>query len=83
MCIVNCLFLYKAQERGQCIGRHGCQIGYSVRFDEVRPICRWDEGRVVFCTSGILLQRLQKDPRLKTVTHLILDEVHERDLVCD
>jgi ATP-dependent RNA helicase DHX36 len=37
----------------------------------------------VFCTSGILLRRFQDDPMLEGVTHIILDEVHERDLVSD
>ena len=36
---------------------------------------------LVYCTSGILLRRVQDDPLLKATTHVILDEVHERDLV--
>lgn len=34
--------------------------------------------RLTFCTTGILLRRLYSDPLLENVTHLILDEVHER-----
>lgn len=32
---------------------------------------------------GILLKRLQSDPSLKSVTHVILDEAHERDVNTD
>lgn len=34
--------------------------------------------RLTFCTTGILLRRLQTDPLLKCVSHVIVDEVHER-----
>lgn len=34
--------------------------------------------RLTFCTTGILLRRLEYDPQLSTVTHVIVDEVHER-----
>jgi ATP-dependent RNA helicase DHX36 len=32
---------------------------------------------------GILLRRLQNDPWLKQVSHVLVDEVHERDLMTD
>ena len=34
--------------------------------------------RLVFCTTGILLRRLEGDSELKGVSHIIVDEVHER-----
>ena len=34
--------------------------------------------RLTFCTTGILLRRLEYDPQLKSVSHIIVDEVHER-----
>lgn len=34
--------------------------------------------RLLFCTTGILLRRLEYDPQLKSVTHILVDEVHER-----
>lgn len=34
--------------------------------------------RLTFCTTGILLRRLESDPKLNSVTHVIVDEVHER-----
>mgnify|MGYP002776960904 CR=1 FL=1 len=36
--------------------------------------------RLLFCTTGILLRRLVMDPDLKGVTHVIVDEIHERGM---
>ncbi|KAJ3416129.1 ATP-dependent DNA/RNA helicase dhx36 [Chytridiales sp. JEL 0842] len=72
-----------ADERGEKLGKGRCAVGYQVRFEEVRPRGDARDGHVVFCTSGILLRRLQDDPDLRGVTHIILDEVHERDMNTD
>lgn len=32
---------------------------------------------------GVLLRRLQSDPELEGVSHVLVDEVHERDLQTD
>ncbi|KAJ3231157.1 ATP-dependent DNA/RNA helicase dhx36 [Chytriomyces hyalinus] len=71
-----------AKERGELIGRDSA-IGYMVRFQTVHPRSDPEDGHVVFCTSGILLRMLQDNPNLEHVTHIILDEVHERDLNTD
>lgn len=34
--------------------------------------------RLLYCTTGVLLRRLEGDADLKGVTHVIVDEVHER-----
>ena len=34
--------------------------------------------RLLICTTGIILRRLEGDPTLNDVTHIIVDEVHER-----
>ena len=40
--------------------------------------------KITFMTTGIFLMRLVNNPdSLKTYTHLIMDEVHERDLDID
>jgi len=39
--------------------------------------------RLLLCTTGILLRRLQCDPDLASVSHVFVDEVHERDLNTD
>ncbi|KIX02652.1 uncharacterized protein Z518_08594 [Rhinocladiella mackenziei CBS 650.93] len=42
-------------------------------------------GSIVYCTTGILLNRLISDPQgtLKYHSHIIVDEVHERDIQID
>jgi small subunit ribosomal protein S24e len=75
-----------AKERGETLGK---TVGYQVRFEVKLPE---DHGSVTFCTTGILLKRLQSalaDTRhftsmsLDDVTHIIVDEVHERDVDTD
>lgn len=40
--------------------------------------------RIMFMTTGIFLMRLVNNPEgFKNYTHLIMDEVHERDLDID
>lgn len=54
--------------------RVGAVVGYQVRLEnKISPATR-----LTFCTTGILLRRLQSDPTLATVSHVIIDEVHER-----
>jgi HrpA-like RNA helicase len=60
-----------ASERAQRVGE---QCGYQVRLDRMAS----DRTQLLFCTTGILLRRLQNDPTLKGVSHIIMDEVHER-----
>ncbi|XP_062607434.1 LOW QUALITY PROTEIN: ATP-dependent DNA/RNA helicase DHX36-like [Saccostrea cucullata] len=55
-------------------------VGYSIRLENRLPRKR---GSILFCTTGIILRRLESDPTLKSVSHIIIDEVHERDLLCD
>ncbi|ORC93537.1 putative ATP-dependent RNA helicase [Trypanosoma theileri] len=63
-----------AAERRERIGE---TVGYAVRLD-ARP------GRhITLCTTGVLLQLLVGSPALETVSHLVIDEVHERDVNCD
>ena len=39
--------------------------------------------RLLFCTTGILLRRLLADSELTSLSHIVLDEVHERTLESD
>lgn len=68
-----------AAERGE---RLRSSVGYHVRFDPRPPEAG---GSITYCTTGILLQRLQKFPDqvLDDLTHVIIDEVHERDILID
>lgn len=57
-------------------------VGYHVRFDSKLPSAG---GSITYCTTGILLQQLRNssDEALEGVTHLVIDEVHERDILID
>lgn len=74
-----------AKERGEQVGRKG-SIGYQVRFEAALPD---ENGSVTFCTIGVFLRRMQSalqrghDRILDNVTHIIVDEVHERDIDTD
>eukprot|EP00063_Salmo_salar_P044172 XP_014019007.1 PREDICTED: ATP-dependent RNA helicase DHX36 [Salmo salar] len=41
------------------------------------------QGSVLYCTTGIILQWLRSSPLLSTISHLVLDEIHERNLHSD
>ncbi|CAE6412163.1 unnamed protein product, partial [Rhizoctonia solani] len=77
-----------AKERGEPLGQ---SIGYQVRFDAKLP---QEHGNVTFCTTGIFLKRMQSalleqaqgkrtSHSLDDVTHILVDEVHERDVDTD
>lgn len=66
-----------AAERAE---RCGDSAGYHIRLECRAPR---DRGSILFCTTGILLQQLQSDPYILGASHVILDEVHERDLQTD
>ncbi|XP_019627907.1 PREDICTED: ATP-dependent RNA helicase DHX36-like [Branchiostoma belcheri] len=68
-----------ASERGERCGEGG-STGYSIRLENKLPR---PKGSILYCTTGIILKRLLSDPYLGGVSHLILDEVHERDLLSD
>lgn len=57
-------------------------VGYQVRFDAKLPAT---SGSITFCTTGILLQQLQRsaDEVMNNVSYIIVDEVHERDIMID
>lgn len=38
---------------------------------------------MLFLTVGILLKKLQSNPTLKGISHVVVDEVHERDINTD
>ena len=60
-----------AEER---IDRLGNIVGYHIRLENVMSAST----RLLFCSTGILLRRLEGDATLDGVTHVIIDEVHER-----
>ncbi|XP_058088650.1 DExH-box ATP-dependent RNA helicase DExH5, mitochondrial-like isoform X2 [Magnolia sinica] len=62
-----------AAERGEKLGE---SVGYKVRLEGVKG----RDTRLLFCTTGVLLRRLLVDRNLKGVTHVIVDEIHERGM---
>lgn len=60
-----------AQERAESLGK---SVGYQIRLESVRT----SSTRLLYCTTGVLLRRLEGEADLKGVTHVIVDEVHER-----
>uniref|UniRef100_W5L5V6 ATP-dependent RNA helicase DHX30 n=1 Tax=Astyanax mexicanus TaxID=7994 RepID=W5L5V6_ASTMX len=56
-------------------------VGYQVRL-ESRPPER-SGGALLFLTVGVLLRKLQSNPTLKGISHVVVDEVHERDVNTD
>ncbi|ORX97844.1 hypothetical protein K493DRAFT_300241 [Basidiobolus meristosporus CBS 931.73] len=65
-----------SQERTEKLGD---TVGYSVRGDQVSS----NRTRLMFCTTGVLLRRLHSAPELEDVSHVIIDEVHERSVDSD
>uniref|UniRef100_U3INS5 ATP-dependent RNA helicase DHX29 n=1 Tax=Anas platyrhynchos platyrhynchos TaxID=8840 RepID=U3INS5_ANAPP len=53
--------------------------GYQIRMES-----RTGEAtRLLYCTTGVLLRKLQEDGLLSSVSHVIVDEVHERSVQSD
>lgn len=38
-----------------------------------------DDTRILYCTTGVLLQKLIAKKDMREFTHVVLDEIHERD----
>jgi ABC-type multidrug transport system fused ATPase/permease subunit len=53
-------------------------VGYQVRLDsKYHP----EKTRLLYCTTGVLLRKLQNPQYLSSVSHIILDEIHERGVI--
>ncbi len=65
-----------AQELG---GTLGGVVGFQTRFERAVSA----ETRVRFVTDGVFLRQAQRDPMLKGIGAVLLDEFHERSLFAD
>jgi ATP-dependent helicase HrpB len=65
-----------AQEQGWTLGE---TIGFKTRFESQGTA----QTRLWYCTEGILLRRLHRDPYLEGIGGVILDEFHERSVALD
>ena len=65
-----------AYERMETVGN---TVGYQVRLNS----CCGPNTRILYCTTGVLLRRMQHPDFLSSVSHIMVDEVHERQLDTD
>lgn len=65
-----------ADERGETVGE---TVGYHIRMETKYSSAT----RLLFVTTGILLRYLQGNNDLDGVSHIIIDEVHERSIQSD
>lgn len=65
-----------AQERIEKIGQ---TCGYHIRLEQKRSA----KTRLLLMTTGVLLRLLQVEEDLTGISHLFIDEVHERDIQSD
>ena len=66
-----------AEERCE---RPGGAIGYAMRGEKKFSAT---DTRLLFCTTGVLLRRLGSDTAAEGLTHIFVDEVHERNVDTD
>ena len=57
----------------------GDLVGYSIRGESKQS----QKTKLLFCTTGVLLRMIQNDPLLVKISHVIIDEVHERGVDSD
>ncbi|KAK3549943.1 hypothetical protein QTP86_016870 [Hemibagrus guttatus] len=60
-------------------GSKNSLCGYQIRMENRSSAST----RLLYCTTGVLLRKLQQDPLLSSITHIIVDEVHERSVQSD
>ncbi|GAA5902381.1 hypothetical protein JCM6882_000515 [Rhodosporidiobolus microsporus] len=60
-------------------GTRNSLVGYSIRLDSAVSAST----RIVYATTGIVLRMLEGKESLADVTHIIIDEVHERSIDSD
>ncbi|OGF31788.1 hypothetical protein A2533_01845 [Candidatus Falkowbacteria bacterium RIFOXYD2_FULL_35_9] len=58
----------------------GCEVGYENRFDKHRDLVH---EKIVFMTTGILLQEMMSQNNLVQYSLIIVDEAHERSVDVD
>lgn len=63
----------------------GGLVGYQVGLDKKlnKMDSENEKTQILFCTTGVILQKLIKEQNMAKYTHIILDEIHERDIDTD
>ncbi|KAI1749571.1 helicase associated domain-containing protein [Xylaria castorea] len=71
-----------SEELGEGRGELGTArslVGYSIRLESNTA----KETRLIYATTGIVMRMLEGSNELREITHLVLDEVHERTIDSD
>lgn len=73
---ISAISIAERVAREQCLGDNlGGLVGYQVRLEAAMgPLTQ-----LLFVTPGILLRKLQSSESLEEYSHIVIDEVHERD----
>lgn len=66
-------------ERKSDLGTSRSLVGYAIRLESNTA----RETRLTFATTGIVMRMLEGSNDLKDITHIVLDEVHERTIDSD
>jgi ATP-dependent RNA helicase DHX29 len=66
-------------ERKNDLGSPRSLVGYAIRLESNTS----KETRLVYATTGIVMRMLEGSNDLKDITHIVLDEVHERTIDSD
>ncbi|KNZ63764.1 hypothetical protein VP01_1103g1 [Puccinia sorghi] len=66
-------------EPGGAVGQVGSLVGYNIRLESKTSAT----SRLVYATTGVVLRMLESGTNLGDITHLILDEIHERSIDSD
>lgn len=66
-------------ERKSDLGTVRSLVGYAIRLESNTS----KETRLVYATTGIVMRMLEGSNDLKDITHIVLDEVHERTIDSD
>ncbi|KAK9723068.1 hypothetical protein K7432_002175 [Basidiobolus ranarum] len=70
---------YELGDSKNLLGTKDGYVGYQIRLGSKVS----DANMLVFCTTGILLRRLESDRNLDGISHIVIDEVQERTLEAD
>ncbi|KAF8625176.1 hypothetical protein AX15_005488 [Amanita polypyramis BW_CC] len=54
-------------------------VGYAVRGETQMT----EKTKLLFCTTGVALRRMASDDQLQSISHIVVDEVHERSIDSD
>ncbi|KAL3707826.1 hypothetical protein TMatcc_005808 [Talaromyces marneffei ATCC 18224] len=66
-------------ERRQDLGTNRSLVGFAIRLESKIS----QSTRLIFATTGVVVRMLERPNELQDVSHIVLDEVHERSIDSD